>query len=1035
MALESKKNNPSIEKLNLTTSSKTSTPDLGNLSPATPNISEIGSNAIEESRAKPKVSRLSRATPARHSGTLKLMTGASTDVQSDSTEGETSTALQAYQPSKVFLSKCRSEHQALLDSIKQNYHDEIKQLYQDELATDLHILIGDQPLRPLHKCIIASRAYKFYSSLKVFKNFQTEPDCVTVPELSTINADNLDETIIDLEGPQPDESQSTQSDKSPEELLRESRLRRGCELVTVKVPADLIRQDLALNLVYRAYLNTDLTEEETRLNQELINWVKVNRPQAIRKQANYSPDHKKSFRTIQPDFEELTLEETPRTMADEPKLFSGSEADSEVIENEEVSHQTSLKDESFTGSSLPRTETFELISKHAGGEGVAASKNLIEIDDDQSKPKDANALDAQESEGSEPYAPTTRTGLKPKTFTTPVGLRGSSRGSKTKIQTKSTTPKQTSTRDNGSIKTASRVDQAKNLERQTSSGSSSTVASQSTTTSKRSSISATINQPPVQKNVAPSTKTIASPATKAKTTVLTRAHPISMERSQSPGTTLVKKNFVAANKQRISAISADKKPLAQSEISAPNPDEEELSALVHEPVVSGNIVAQLDKFALVSISKLADSLTKIFVDSILPDTIVLVRDGKQIEAHRSILATRSAYLNEIITKQSLVVDTSASTTVRQPLQLELTEYSYPVVYFSLLHLYSGVVKVPEDIDVVELTKLSNQLHSSTLNQVCIHHLRMQFCHYFHKPCNICSLGVLKTLPLAWRYDYTDLYSKCLQWIGSHFTSIFCLKEFSELQPSDLIEECYSATLAQLTPENIIPKTIECQKLLKNLPRVRWTEPIICLVGRLLEDFCHFVADNYEKILKSESFINLGKTCWECEILEENLLAAMNHLKPDSGCKTLIQLNQIECSNESYCNESRNVSDTFMNLVSKMRKYCERYLLKDAAAVVHCNSWRHMNSALQKRIKDQAILSTDFDEPTKTLTPKPKLPSVARGQQYGSKRDASKSPISSDGVRTPTDRSTPESRLKSPSTTYLPPPKNKPAAARHVKVLK
>lgn len=1029
MALEPKKNDLSTVRFDPTTSSKTSTPDLSNRPAAVANISETSSGIIKETCVKSKTSRLSRSKPARQSGTLKFMTGSSADVLADPTEGDTSTAVQGYQPSRVFLSKCRSEHQALLESIKQNYHDEIKQLYQDELAADLHILIGDQPLRPLHKCIIASRAYKFYSSLKVFRSLPAHSGSGSILERSTINADNLDKTNIDLEKPQKDDLDLTSSDKSLEEQLKESRLSKGCEIVNVKVPTDLIRQDLTLNFVYRAYLNTDLTDEETKLNKELINWIRVNQPNAIRKQANFSPDHKKSFRTIQPDFEELTLEELPKAMASEHKVASDFETDNGVIENEEASHQVSLKDESFRGSSLPRTETFELLSKHQASDGVAASKNLIEIDDDEaSKSKEANTGDAQESASSESYAPTTRTGLKPKTFTTPVDLRGSSRGSKKPPQTKLSNTHQTVAQVN-----SPKVEQSRNLERQTSSGSSSTVASQSTTTSKRSSISASTNQP-VQRNVALNTKTTASPATKAKTTVLTRAHPISMERSQSPGTNLVKKNFVAANKQRISAISAEKKP-AQNEVPGPNAEEEELTALVHEPVVSDNIVAQLDKFALVSMSKLADALTKIFVDSILPDTIVIVRDGKQIEAHRSILSSRSAFLNEVITKQSLVVDTSAATATRQPLQLELGDYGYQVVYFALLHLYSGVVKVPEDIDVVELTKLSHQLHSSTLNQVCIHHLRMQYCHYFHKPCNICSLGVLKTLPLAWRYDYTDLYSKCLQWIGSHFTSIFSLKEFSELQPSDLIEECYSASLAQLTPDNIIPKTIECQKLLKNLPRVRWTEPIICLVGRLLEDFCHYVADNYEKILKSESFMNLGKTCWECEILEENLLAAMNHLKPDSGCKTLIQLNQIECSNEMYCNDSRNISDTFMNLVSKMRKYCERYLLKDAVAVVHCNSWRHMNSALQKRIKDQAILSTDFDEPTKALTPKPKLPSVARGQQYGSKRDASKSPASSDGIQTPTDRSTPESRLKSPSTTYLPPPKNKPAAARHVKVLK
>lgn len=1034
MAQESKKDDSSAEKSSNTTNSKTSTPDLGSRSPGVSRKQSESSSTVKESGSQSKtVTRLTGATPARRSGAFRFLTGDLKDTQSNSTGGESAAAHQTYQPSKVFLGKCWTEHQALLESIQKNYHDELKQLYQDEILTDLHILIGDQPVRPLHKCIIASRAYRFYNNLKVFKDFQSESDGQDIEPSDDSGINNSKD--------------STTSERGADDLLREKRLRRGCELVTVKLPVDLIRHDQALNLAYRSYLNTELIEEETKICKELHNWIKINKPKLIRNQPNYSPDHKDSFRTIQPDFEKLTLAEPAQTIMSSgfgsPRISSGpSEAACDLID--EASN--SLRDGNYTGASLPRTETFELISKHNQSDGSNASKNLIEINDDDLRPKDANGSDAQDSEGSEPYAPTTRTGLKPKKFTTPVGVKSSKKSTRQRpiAAPSAAGSKQVTARDNGSskqtaaVKTTEQQASKSSFERQASSGSSSTVATQS---SKRSSLSTSTTSQSIQKSVSTNMKAGASATTVAKakaTTVLTRAHPISMERAQSPATNLAKvksKNFVAANKQRVAQASnsMEKKPIAQT--TEPSLDEDDLlTVLVHEPAVSENIVAQLDKFALISMSKLADALTKVFVDSILPDTIVLVKDGKQIEAHRSILAARSAYLNELITKQSLLVDTSTSSAVRQPLYLELIDYSHSVVYFSLLHLYSGVVKVPEDIDVVELTKISHQLHCTTLNQVCVHHLRMHYCHYFHKPCNICSLGVLKTLPLAWRYDYTDLYSKCLQWIGSHFTNIFCLKEFSELQPSDLIEECYSATLAQLTPENIIPKTIECQKLLKNLPRVRWTEPIICLVGRLLEDFCHYVADNYEKILRSESFMNLGKTCWECEILEENLLAAMNHLKPDSGCKTLIQLDHIECSNESYCNENRNVSDSFMNLVSKMRKYCERYLLKDAAAVVHCNSWRHMNSSLQKRIKDQAILSTDFDEPTKQLTPKPKLPSFARGPLYSSKRDTSKSP-SSDGLRSPTGKSTPDSRLKSPSTTYLPPPKNKPAAARHVKVLK
>lgn len=461
------------------------------------------------------------------------------------------------------------------------------------------------------------------------------------------------------------------------------------------------------------------------------------------------------------------------------------------------------------------------------------------------------------------------------------------------------------------------------------------------------------------------------------------------------------------------------------------------SSFIFEPVNTDNLAAQLDKLTLVSQSNLADCLSRLFINESLSDVVIKTSHNKRINAHKCILAARSAYLADLFSKQDkLAQDTTAEkpSQTADVLEIDLTEYSYPAIYFACLHIYSGIVKVPDDLDLSELAGLNHLLHVNTLRQVCIHNLRMNYCHFFHKPCNVCCLGVLKTLPLAWRYDYQELYSKCLQWVGSHFASIFCLKEFADLKPNDLLEECYKATLSQLTPDNIIPKTIECQKLLKNLPRVKWTEPIICLVGRLLEDFCHYVADNYEKIIQSETFLNLSKNCWECEVLEENLLAAMNHLKPDSGCKTLIQLHKIECSNESFGDDR--VSDSYANLVTKMRKYCERYLLKEATAVVHCSSWRHMSPSLQKRIKDQAIIATDFDEPTKQLASKPKLPSMARNtrQQMSSSPGGNNGALSDSGSKSPSNRSTPDSRLKSPNA-YLPPPKNKTPAARHVKVLK
>lgn len=947
-----------------------------------------------------------------------------------------------YQASKFFLNRCRTEFESLLESLKGRYHDDIKSVYYEELCPDLFIQVGGENLKkPLHKCIIASRAFKLYNSLKAFKLVEPRVDEDIIVSKIQLNREEGD-LVSNQERKESEDhpaASETQNCQVEDPAIEFSPTLHCC------LPDGLISLELLSNFMRRVYLDQDISEEETNFNQTFTNWLKANRPEVVRASVNYSPNHRESFRTVQPDFQDHEVSKSPIMTPEKAEQITHlfEDSGSNVDDLDENSQATSFRDESLP-SSLNRAETFELLTKsNSDSPSVVPSKNILTEpqDDDDNDADTGNELsNAEESNTPTPYAPTTRTGLKPKTFTTPVGMRATNRATNLSTRGKKSIPK-TVVRGAISEATPSATTTSK-----TSFNKQSLIGSPSTSIpNKRSS-----QQPEVMSDVK-ETKTASnrinkSTATKvgaaatgvsatSKPTLITRAHPISMERSQSPGTNVIKgtgKNFIESNKKLVSQT--DKKN--SSHLDPGNYDSEtevsETSSFLLEPLTSDNLVAQMDKFTLISCSKVADALSRLFIDGTMSDMIIHVKDGKQISAHRCVLAARSAYFADYISKQTLPSAASESTfnDPKRLIKIDLTEFSYPAVYFCLMHIYSGLVKVPDDLELDELTKLSHLLHVSTLKQVCIHNLRVNYCHFFHKPCNVCCLGVLKTLPLAWRYDYTELYAKCLQWIGSHFANIFCLKEFSELKPNDLIEECYSATLNQLTPDNIISKTIECQKLLKNLPRVKWTESIICLVGRQLEDFCHYVADNYEKILRSESFLNLGKNCWECEILEENLLAAMNHLKPDSGCKTLIQLHKIEVSNESFCEDPHTVSDSFANLILKMRKYCERYLLKDAAAVVHCSSWRQMNPSLQKRIRDQAIISSDFDEPTKQLAAKPKLPSMSRVT-------CQKSPSQSgnEDQKPPSNRSTPESRLKSPSTTYLPPPKNKTAAARHVKVLK
>lgn len=975
----------------------------------------------------------------------------------------------SFQPSKLFLSKCRTELSSLLDSIKKNYHEDIKTLLNEDRYTDFHLQVGEDFHKHFNKCIFVARAFKFYRTLKTFGPIE-------IPVEEDIIVAKLQKDL-DLRAAAIGDSEEVEAlqNKSRAEANEEC-LKKNLDPVHYVIPKDIISPDLLLIFFARIFSDQDISEQEAELNERIINWIRVNKPEIVKGPIEKcSPNHRSTFRTVQPDFEDCKPLSPPETPTSRTSMSRGS---SNLINFDRDDSGLEIKDQSATTCddsqtnrdnesplcSLTRTETFELLTRSTkvdissnDEQKTTFSKSItspFDTTDDEANPATSGSLDNDEQSTpstASPLGPSTRSGLRPKIFTTPSTTKNpvANRVASKQITTNGKTTMGTPT----SAAVASSRKNSKITPKvvATSARKPSVPSSAKATESKRLSVSSNQSEASGH-DVSTTTKPLARSdvnriSGRSTAALITRAQPISLERSQSPAASHVMnkagsatRNIVASNRRIVSSIG--KKSLGEANLMdlESEGDTSELTSLIVE-LNSENVLSQLDEFSLVSRSKLVEALSRMFTDNMLTDTIVSVNANKTINAHKCILASRSAYVAELAAKeeQQDKGQDDAEPEPRKIFRLDLTDYSYKSVYFALLHIYTGIVKVLDDIDIDELAKLAYTLHVPSLKQVCIHELRMNYCHYFHKPCNACCLGVLRTLPLAWRYDYTDLYSKTLQWIGSHFSVVYCLKEFSELKPQDLIEECYKATLAQLTPDNIITKTIECQKLLKSLPRVKWSESIICLVGRQLEDFCHYVADNYEKILQSESFLNLGKNCWECEVLEENLLAAMNHLKPDSGCKTLIQLHKIECSIEVPSGEETSPSsDSFANMIAKMRRYCERYLLKEATSVVHCQSWRHMNPSLQKRIKDQAIISTDFDDPVKQLAGKPKLVSVSRTLNpvvVSKTPQGSPSATERAATKSPSQRLTPESRIKSPNTMYLPPPKNKSAAARHVKVLK
>ncbi|RWS29994.1 uncharacterized protein B4U80_05015, partial [Leptotrombidium deliense] len=379
---------------------------------------------------------------------------------------------------------------------------------------------------------------------------------------------------------------------------------------------------------------------------------------------------------------------------------------------------------------------------------------------------------------------------------------------------------------------------------------------------------------------------------------------------------------------------------------------------------------------LESCSKLGEDLLKMFFDEINCDVLIEAED-REIKAHRCILVARSPYFAAMFTGEWIESQSN---------RISLKGFSYNSVHFALCHIYSGAIIIPKDnVNLAELAVLSDLLSLDTLKEVVLYELKKTYCHFFHKPCAECITGVIDCLVLSSECGLHSLYQRCLSWIGKYFHIVWPTKIFAGIHPESLLNACYQSTVNQMTPDNVLETILNCERLATSMPRVKWAEPIFALLASLMEDSCNFVAANNDLVVSSKAFIALGKgRSWNISTLENNLLAAMNSLTPDVGCKTLVQLSNILMVSETESAFGYGpYVDIYVSLVKKMYRHCERYLIHNAGAVANCQSWSLISPEVQQHIKDSAVIVFEFEKP---LAPRPKLSSVSRSFSRSKKQE-------------------------------------------------
>ena len=198
-------------------------------------------------------------------------------------------------------------------------------------------------------------------------------------------------------------------------------------------------------------------------------------------------------------------------------------------------------------------------------------------------------------------------------------------------------------------------------------------------------------------------------------------------------------------------------------------------------------------------------------------------DGEKFPSHKCILSARSEYFEAML--GGYWVESQSELITLEGVKAKAVEQL-------MLFLYGGVLVLPSkdaSADLMELFLVADMYGVSSLNKVLSFYLRRDLCHFFHKPCPTCILSAADALSLCHNFNLEDMEQRCLKWIGKNFPRIWPCKTFAGLSDS-LKQLSLRSIIGQFTAVNVLDIIVECNRLTSSLPRVKWTESVLCLLS-------------------------------------------------------------------------------------------------------------------------------------------------------------------------------------------------------------
>ncbi|XP_072014691.1 BTB/POZ domain-containing protein 8-like [Amphiura filiformis] len=354
-------------------------------------------------------------------------------------------------------------------------------------------------------------------------------------------------------------------------------------------------------------------------------------------------------------------------------------------------------------------------------------------------------------------------------------------------------------------------------------------------------------------------------------------------------------------------------------------------------------------------SPLGRDLLGMLVSGCGHDVKIKVED-KKILAHKFMLCSRSNYFAAML-GGSWVESNSA--------EINLEGASYAAVLATLCFIYGASVDLPEDVSIREVVYLADMYCLEGLKEAAAFHLRKDNCHFFHKPCNVCLAGVPEAIILSYSYRMTELYESAVRWVLKYLDRAWSQRNFAGM-PAEVIHQCSEFAVTELSHETAVTMTIQVDKLVQSLPRVKWSVPVHKEAQWLLDACIQYIAIHFLLIVQHQNFemllVGLG---WNKDLLESLFDRIVHSLSEDTAIPAYLAVNRLrqKASLDDWNQDA-------LELVNRLVEMCHNYMVKNVNYLANTRMESY-SEELQKKIKDDAVF---VDEDMKALARRPVLSS-------------------------------------------------------------